>query len=95
MYHYDALPCGFPLQFMHARFEAIDRRFEEMDRRFDAVDQRFEAIDRRFGEERAKVAGQFELLQQRMDHRFDLLGEGLDIRFRGLERCVSRRERRD
>lgn len=74
MYHYDALPCGFPLQFMHARFEVIDRRF---------------------GEERAKVAGQFELMQQRMDHRFDLLGEGLDIRFRGLERRVSRLERGD
>jgi len=73
----------------HHRHEAL---LELLGLKFDAIDRRFEAVDMRFGEERATTAGQFELMQKRMDARFDALittwlqtHHKLDRRVRKLE----------
>jgi uncharacterized membrane-anchored protein YhcB (DUF1043 family) len=48
------------VQFLGARFEAIDRRFDAMDRRFDT-------LERQFGEFRQEVLGHFDEIYRRLE----------------------------
>ena len=55
------------VQFLGARFEAIDRRFGAIDRRFDAMDRRFDAFEQGFAEFRHEVLGHFDELYRRLE----------------------------
>jgi uncharacterized membrane-anchored protein YhcB (DUF1043 family) len=55
------------VQFLGARFEAIDRRFDASDRRFDAIDRRFDTSDSRFAEFRQEILGHFDEIYRRLE----------------------------
>jgi chromosome segregation ATPase len=70
------------VQFLGARFEAIDRRFEVIDERFAAMDRRFEVIDERF----AAMGRRFDAIEGHfIEFRQEILGH-FDELYRRLER---------
>ena len=60
------------VEFLGAKFAAIDGRFDAVDRRFDAVDRRFDAVEGRSDAAEGRLT-RLEVLFEEQGHRIELL----------------------